>query len=666
MTFDALEIQNFGVYGGRQEILLAPEGKDRPIILFGGMNGGGKTTLLDAVQLAFYGPKARCSNRGKLRYLDYLRDAIHRGADPAEGASLVVRFRRAVDGQTRSYRVHRSWRLGTKGVEEHLDVMCDGKPDALLSEHWDEYIEGYIPSAISHLFFFDGEQIKELAEGEHAAELLGTAIHSLLGLDLVDRLEADLLALERRKKIAGRVGGDDQRLQHANDEVARLDELLAEATQTKAGLNGELRQLTRAVAECEERFRMEGGDLFVRRKDLEQEVERLEKELRTEEQRLRELAAGVAPLLLMRAHLSEVEVRAGRDAETRKARLLVNALEERDASVLEQLRESGMPPGHLSRLEAIFRSDRGARHRLLSQPCFIESDEHLLGELRQLLKSGLPEVSSRIAERLSAAAQIRERVMRAQTKLARIPEADAVAGLLRERETLRTAQQMKHAEAEAADAKLQVLIRQRQAAEESLERVLAEEAETQFGHEDRERMLKHSGKVRQTLKRLRTEIIRKHATRIERLMLEAFSQLLRKTSLVTDLKIDPETFRIELTGGDGRPLPLERLSAGERQLLATSLLWGLARASGRPLPTIIDTPLGRLDSSHRRHLVDRYFPVASHQVILLSTDEEVDQASWDGLKPFIAPDRSYTLSFDEQQGSTTIIRGYFWSDEATC
>jgi DNA sulfur modification protein DndD len=56
-------------------------------------------------------------------------------------------------------------------------------------------------------------------------------------------------------------------------------------------------------------------------------------------------------------------------------------------------------------------------------------------------------------------------------------------------------------------------------------------------------------------------------------------------------------------------------------------LRGLAKASGRPLPTIIDTPLGRLDSTRRRHLLERYFPVASHQVILLSTDEEIDAAS---------------------------------------
>ena len=129
------------------------------------------------------------------------------------------------------------------------------------------------------------------------------------------------------------------------------------------------------------------------------------------------------------------------------------------------------------------------------------------------------------------------------------------------------------------------------------------------------------------------------------------------------MKIDPETFRIELTDGDGRVVPFDRFSAGERQLLATSLLWGLARASGRPLPTIIDTPLGRLDSSHRRHMIERYFPVASHQVILLSTDEEIDEESLQRLLPYIG--RKYHLQFDEASRSTTITEGYFWNNETT-
>jgi DNA sulfur modification protein DndD len=144
---------------------------------------------------------------------------------------------------------------------------------------------------------------------------------------------------------------------------------------------------------------------------------------------------------------------------------------------------------------------------------------------------------------------------------------------------------------------------------------------------------------------------------MEVLMLESFRKLLRKTELVTGLTINPETFAATLTGRDGKALPFDRLSAGERQLLATALLWGLARASGRPVPTIIDTPLSRLDSSHRRHLIERYFPCASHQVILLSTDEEIVGPYYEALKPFIS--RTYLLNHDDDLGMTNLEPGYF-------
>jgi DNA sulfur modification protein DndD len=177
-------------------------------------------------------------------------------------------------------------------------------------------------------------------------------------------------------------------------------------------------------------------------------------------------------------------------------------------------------------------------------------------------------------------------------------------------------------------------------------------------------MLKHSERVRETLAQFRVRIVRRHTANIEVLMLESFRKLLRKTELVSNLTIDPETFEPTLIGKDGKKLPFDRLSAGERQLLATSLLWGLARASGRPVPTIIDTPLGRLDSSHRRHLIERYFPYASHQVLLLSTDEEIVGSYYKALEPFIT--RSYLLDHDERSGATYLKLGYFLQYEAAC
>ena len=84
----------------------------------------------------------------------------------------------------------------------------------------------------------------------------------------------------------------------------------------------------------------------------------------------------------------------------------------------------------------------------------------------------------------------------------------------------------------------------------------------------------------------------------------------------------------------------------------------MARASGRSLPVVIDTPLGRLDSVHRERLVERYFPHAGHQVILLSTDEEIDATHHAKLKQYIG--RSYVLRHDDKSGSTTVEPGYFF------
>lgn len=663
MILDAIAFKNFGIYGGKQEVALAPTDERKPIILFGGLNGGGKTTFLDAIQLALYGSKARCSGRGKLAYRDYLREMIHRGADPNDGAAIELRFRRAVDGEMHYYRITRSWRQNAKGIEESIDVSRDAETDPLLSEHWDEYIESYIPSGIAHLFFFDAEQIKELAEGEHAAEILGTAIHTLLGLDLVDRLDTDLIALARRKRAATQSTEEVEKTRQAQEELERLQNLLDQANQEQGALGNEAGRVSKELALCEDKFRQEGGELYLLRTDLESERARLQRELGIKEASLRDLAAGCTPLLLIPTLLEAAEKQARRESKTRRSAVLVAALEERDAEMLAILKRNKIAPAQLGLIERLLETDRNERATPITEPMILDGGDHLATELRHLRSTVLPESELTIEQTLEAISSLQERLTRCDLQLAQVPTEDAVAAIQRELSRLRKKHQEKQAELALQEDKVRVLARQLEDARRKFERELGEEVDSQVDREHNARVLKHSARVRETLAKFRVAVIRKHAERLERLVLESFTHLLRKSALVTGLKIDPATFRLELTGSDGRALPFDRLSAGERQLLATSLLWGLAKASGRPLPTIIDTPLGRLDSSHRRHLLDRYFPVASHQVILLSTDEEVDEVSLGRLKPHIG--RSYTLAFDEKTQSTNINSGYFWKHESS-
>ncbi len=663
MILDRIQFTNFGVYGGCQTVELTPE-PGKPVILIGALNGGGKTTFLDAVQLVLYGPRARSSNRGKMAYKSYLRETIHRGADPAEGAGIQLDFRRTLDGVEHAFSINRHWREESKGLEEQITVLRDGEPDTVLSEHWQEYIESYIPSGISHLFFFDAEQISNLAEGEQAAEILGSAIHSLLGLDLVERLQDDLLALERRKKKESKSDADRALIQSAEEEETRLQQLTEAAHQHAGNLKSGLDTLRGEEKALLVRFKAEGGELFESRSQMEAQLHKEEETLKRIETQLREIAAGPSPLLLIPQLLEELERAAAHDIDVKHAMWVSEILNERDEAMLNHLEDEKTAKTTMEKLKEFLYEDRETRNQLAHEPRTLDVDDQFLSHLKHLRTRQLPEASGKIKELVKEAELWRERIAKSESSLSRVPDADAIAALQRELQTMRIRIQKREAEYAAAMEKFETLNRQHQEAGMKLTKLLDQNLDATFEHEDRQRVLRHAEKVRATLTRFREEMMAKHAQKIESLMLESFSQLLRKRSLVKTLHIDPHTFAIQLTGSNGEDLPMNRLSAGERQLLATALLWGLARASGRPIPTIIDTPLGRLDSEHRRHLVERYFPVASHQVILLSTDEEIDEPSLEKISNSVC--KSYSMNFDEALQRTQIEKGYFWNHASTC
>ena len=133
--------------------------------------------------------------------------------------------------------------------------------------------------------------------------------------------------------------------------------------------------------------------------------------------------------------------------------------------------------------------------------------------------------------------------------------------------------------------------------------------------------------------------------------------LFHKTDFVDKVSIDKNIFEITLLGKDENVIRRDELSEGEKQMFATAVLWALARTSGRSLPFIIDTPLARLDMDHRDNLVDEFFPVASHQTIILSTDSEISKPYYEKLKPYIT--RSYSMDYDEENRCSKVSDTYF-------
>ena len=662
MILDEILVHDFGLYAERQKICLTPPSSDKPIVLFGGLNGHGKTTLLDALQLCLYGPFAKISNRNDLSYSDYLARCIHRGSVTPE-AAVEIAFRHTIDGKEDRYRLHRSWRMKKRGCKEHFEVYKNGRNDRTLAENWINHVEDLLPANISNLFLFDGEQVESYASPDNSVQLISTAIHNLLGLDIVDQLEKDLVTYSRRKRAEDKNDPRQKEIEQSEEQLKVLRQRLCDLKQVQAALKtNHIGPARKDLLEIATEYRNLGGELYDLRMEIEQELIDAEHELKECSERLCDLAADDLPLLLVRDLLKSLQEQDREEEEGRRSRQFYDLLEIRDRDLLDQFTRYGMNDDTVKSIFFYLEADRERHRRIGEREAMLDTSVQARGDLYMLLNRRFDELIRDSSAELKANEAAIERVENAHIRYVNIPSDDAVAGISRKRQNIIDKIASLDKEFDAMGEELDRMERQVERSEQALLRMIQSDIHAEEGRQDRTRILQYAGRVRTTLNSFRKTVIARHVQRIGQLVLESYQQLLRKTSLVTRLDIDPETFALTLSGRDAQGLSAERLSAGERQLLATALLWGLAKASGRALPTAIDTPLGRLDAGHRKFLVERYFPFASHQVLLFSTDEEIMGQYLDALQPFIG--RSYHLCYDDSTGSTKVLDGYFDQPEA--
>lgn len=660
MLLRSLTVHNFGGYGGRHVVDLVPPSPDKPVVLFGGLNGAGKTTLLDAMQLALYGRRARCAGRGNLAYDTYLAGCITRSAPAGEGAAVEICFDATFDGATSTFRVHRSWERTTTGaVKEHLGVTRDDIDSMLLADRWDELVEEIMPLDISSLFFFDGEKIEALADPERAGRVIATAVESLLGLNLLDRLTVDLNALERRKRA---IAADDETRALLNEIDGELALLYAERSrhsQVKAARRNDVDQAEKALRKAKDRFRRAGGDLYERRAELDAARNELQERLVLLRHDLVEQASGVLPLSLVTPLLQQAIDQHHVEQDSRRMKAVEGLLDRRDKALIGAI-ESVLSRRARSELDRFLDEDRAARRVSADIVDHLGLDDDFDRRAAVVTQAELSRATSTTAKLMAEVEQIQIALEEADRSIGAIPASDAIAEVIDEcadaQKRLVDSKTRLALALEDADAANRTVL----AMEARRDKAYASAAAAIAATEDAARTVQHAGKVRDTVAALRASLLSRHLSQIEATILDSLRRLLRKQNLVADLRLDPTTFALLLYDRSGEEVSTERLSAGERQLLAVALLWGLARVSGRDLPTVIDTPLGRLDSTHRRLLVERYFPEASHQVILLSTDEEIDQQLLASLEPRVG--RRYELRHDDGLGVTSIADGYFWKD----
>lgn len=652
MLLTKLTLHNFGIYAGRHEINLEPK-EDKPIILFGALNGSGKTTLLEGIQFALFGKGAKFLGKNKSAHVEFLTNSINR-RNLQNSASVSVEFAIKRRGKRNKYEVVRTWSLKSNGTPvDSVQVFLNGELNTDLSDRWIELSETFFPSQLSDLFFFDGERIESLAQPARCGELIRTGLNSLLGLDLVTDLSKTLVTLERRLKVEGVSEADREKL-------TRLETKIATLTEQKSTLETELQlvfekdvQIKTQLETLRSQLKQQGGDLYSQRDKLVQRQNELLAAIIAKRSEMVELSASVLPLALLEGMMKEAETLSMSGLTASQKEVVKDALDSFSSNVLSELsKRNSLSEEHLLLIKSV--------HSAL---LVINSDEDSLPEInlsREAIFRNRTECSIQKASGLKMVLELgkfQTELDQIEKNLLAVPEAErleplfiAIKSTEDEFRTLESNQKSLDDQIQRVQRELDTVQKQFDSAAEELKKHEANEVQLA-----KMKTRLHSG--REALNLFEEKIRSKHITTLEKLIKEGFETLLRKRSFINSISICQDTFALSINiVGEGF-VPASKLSAGERQLLAVAVLWALARASGRKLPTVIDTPLGRLDSSHRKSFVQNYFPNAGEQVILLSTDEEIVGSYHQSLKKHLS--HQYLIQYDEDAQSSSISSGYF-------
>ena len=658
MYFSRIELHNFGIYKGTHEMHLSDKMGNRNIILVGGLNGRGKTTFHDAILIALYGKQALKYINEKARSYDkLLSDYVNKQA--TDDYTYVAVTLCLDDGA--QLRVKRTWSRKGKKVEQDIFVEKNGVIDKYLGESWSYYIEEILPFGIARFFFFNNEKITQLAD-DTSFEQIKSSIKSAIGVSAIEKAIEHTDEVIRRKKNALQAFENSEDYigyQEVEKQITDLDERLAEATKELNTLERSCETLAATLEVKEREFWASGGDLSRNRDSIKQEMQKIASEVESIQEEILQLAVDPStPLYMCRDLVTQsydLEVSLQQNEAIRYSnRLIVDLYKQ----IMARLSQSNLDSSSLSLVKTIVND-------VLKGHC--ESDENavpiknLSATSMMLYEKLVVNVFQTITQRIEyLVSHIDAQESELLSLDAHLGSADEKTLAMQLFETLKSIEKEKaiadsdyHRQIENIES----LKRQREILVNKRIQLIKAIAEKENTNDDNARVVKYAAMSMEVLREFKVRLQREKVAKLSNTTTECFKSLIEKESLVGRIEIDPTSLDVTILDTDGNELLKNQLSAGEQQMFAISIVWALALTSGYKAPVVIDTPMARLDSSHRANFVTKYLPAASSQVLVLSTDEEVYGHYLDLIRDWVMD--YYTLLYREEDKCTCIIKGYF-------
>lgn len=658
MYFTKVELHNFGIYKGTHEMCLTDQIGDRNITLVGGLNGRGKTTFHDSILIALYGKQALKYIQEKARSYDkMLIDHINKHATDDE---TYVAVSLCLDDGT-SLRVKRSWTAKGKKADQQIIVEKDGVVDKYLGESWSYYIEEILPFGIARFFFFNNEKITQLAD-DTSFEQIKSSIKSAIGVSSIEKaIDHTDEVIRRKKKALAAFESSEENVgyQDVERQITDIDLRLAESTKQANALERRCETLAAAYEAKEKEFWSSGGDLSRNRDSIKAEMQKISSEVERVQEEIMQLTVDAStPLFMCRSLVTQSYENELSSQQTEAKLYSDRIIVDLHQKILERLAACGLNPSDLRTVQNIV-NEVLVGH--VPKSATEETVKNMSATSMMLYKRLITEVFQNITQRIDTL------VNRVDAQESELMSLDAHLGAADEKTlAMQLYDALKSIEAEKnlADTEykrqletIESLKRQRELLVSKRIQLIKAIAEKEHANDDNARIVKYAAMSIEVLREFKVRLQREKVEKLSSTATRCFLELVEKDSLVSEIKIDPSTLDVTILDLDGNALLKSQLSAGEQQMFAVAIVWALALTSGYKAPVIIDTPMARLDSSHRANFVTKYLPAASSQVMVLSTDEEVYGRYLDLVRDNVVD--YYTLLYREEEQCTSIVHGYF-------
>lgn len=658
MYFTKVELHNFGIYKGTHEMCLNNKSGARNITLVGGLNGRGKTTFHDSILLALYGKQALKYIQENARSYDRLLiDHINKHATDGEtfvAVSLVLD-----DGTL--LRVQRSWHMRGKKVEQQISVEKNGSIDKYLGDNWSYYIEEILPFGIARFFFFNNEKITQLAN-DSSFEQIKSSIKSAIGVSTIEKAIAhtDEVIRRKQKDIASfEHSAENVGYKEVDEQIKDIEAKLSTLTQTAHESERKCESLAAKLEAKEKEFWASGGDLSRNRDAIKREMQRITAEVEHVTEEISQLTIDPATPLFMCRELVKVSYNNALDAQKSEAKLYSDKIIAKlHQKIIERLESCGLSATDLQSVQNVINdvlaapapnsttpgniSNISATSMMLYQRLITEVFQHITQRIDTLINH----VDARESELMSLDAHLGA----ADEKTLAMQLFDALKGIEADKITADAEYQRQLEAIESLNRQRDMLITKRLKLIKSI-------AEQEDANDDNARIIKYAAMSIEIMQEFKIRLQREKVQNLSSTATACFRELVEKDSLVSKISINPTSLDVTMLDIDGNELLKSQLSAGEQQMFAISIVWALALTSGYKAPVIIDTPMARLDSSHRANFVTKYLPAASSQVMVLSTDEEIYGRYLDLVRDNVID--YYTLLYREDEQCSSIVRGYF-------